>query len=99
MKVSDSVWHKQLSELGERPVGEENPYWLIPFQNYKTFCPYLVGSYERVAQEIRRYINVGHQTFILDIPPDRAELAHINQVFQLAQKEMSNDNAYAAVAY
>ncbi|NOT62976.1 MAG: LLM class flavin-dependent oxidoreductase [Acidobacteria bacterium] len=99
MKVSDSVWHRQLSELGEKPVGEENPYWLIPFQNYKTFCPYLVGSYERVAAEIRRYINVGHQTFILDIPPDQAELTHINQVFQLAQKEITHGQALAAMAH
>jgi alkanesulfonate monooxygenase len=50
MKVSDSHWHKQLSELGEQPASDENPYWLRPFQTYKTFCPYLVGSYERVAR-------------------------------------------------
>ena len=52
MKVSDSSWHKQLSTLGEKPVSEENPYWLGPFENYKTFCPYLVGSYDRVADEV-----------------------------------------------
>ena len=33
---------------GER----RSPYWLGPFHNYKTFCPYLVGSYERVADEL-----------------------------------------------
>jgi alkanesulfonate monooxygenase len=38
MKVSDSVWHKQLSELSERPASADNPYWLSPMQNYKTFC-------------------------------------------------------------
>src|SRR5262245_35820474 len=48
MKVSDSRWHRQLSELGA-DSSEENPYWLGPFENYKTFCPYLVGSYSTVA--------------------------------------------------
>jgi alkanesulfonate monooxygenase len=81
MKVSDSHWHKQLSDLGERPASEDNPYWLGPFQNYKTFCPYLVGSYERVAEELRRYVELGFETFILDIPPSREELRHIRQVF------------------
>lgn len=42
MKVSDSVWHQQLSQLDEHPLSEDNPYWLSPMQNYKTFCPYLV---------------------------------------------------------
>lgn len=84
MKVSDSVWHKQLSGLAEVKEGDDNPYWLIPFQNYKTNCPYLVGNYERVAQEVARYINVGYKSFILDIPPSEEELHHINIVFKKA---------------
>ena len=82
MKVSDSVWHKQLSEMGEQ--SERNPYWLGPFQNYKTFCPYLVGSYKRVAQEMSGYIRAGYKTFILDIPPSLEELNHISIVFNEA---------------
>src|SRR5262249_48120190 len=81
MKASDSVWHKQLSALGDHPLSEENPYWLSPMQNYKTFCPYLVGSYSRVAMELGRYISLGFRAFILDIPPSRDELAHIVEVF------------------
>jgi alkanesulfonate monooxygenase len=85
MKVSDSQWHKQLSELGEQPVSEENPYWLGPFENYSTFCPYLVGSYDRVADEVARYIQLGFKTFILDIPPSEEEIAHTAVVFDRAQ--------------
>ena len=76
MKVSDSHWHRQLSELGAEPPSAENPYWLGPFENYKTFCPYLVGSYATVAVELARYIELGFETFILDIPPDEEELQH-----------------------
>lgn len=88
MKISDSVWHQQLSEMSKEDAGEHNPYWLVPFQNYKTFCPYLVGSYQRVAEELVRYIAVGYKTFILDIPPDEEELHHINVVFKQASKDV-----------
>ncbi|HEU0175868.1 MAG TPA: hypothetical protein VFV58_16510, partial [Blastocatellia bacterium] len=75
-----------------------NPYWLIPFQNYKTNCPYLVGSYERVAQELARYVTVGYRTLILDIPPNQEELAHINVVLTLATKEAENGRVVTAVS-
>jgi alkanesulfonate monooxygenase len=85
MKVTDSQWHKQLSQLGESPVSEENPYWLGPFQNYKTFCPYLVGSYDAVATEVARYMGQGYGMFILDIPPSQGEIEHTATVFDRAQ--------------
>ncbi len=84
MNVSDSHWHRQLSEMARESAGKDDPYWLGPFENYRTFCPYLVGSYERVAQELRRYIDLGHDNFILDIPPSEEELLHIHIVFQEA---------------
>jgi alkanesulfonate monooxygenase len=84
MKVSDSVWHKQLSELGRQSVSEDNPYWLQPFENYGTFCPYLVGSYDRVASEVARYTALGYETFILDVPQSPDELEHIGEVFARA---------------
>jgi alkanesulfonate monooxygenase len=84
MKVSDSVWHKRLSELGKHRVSEDNPYWLQPFENYGTFCPYLVGSYDRVASEVARYTALGYETFILDVPESPEELEHIGEVFARA---------------
>jgi len=85
MKVSDSSWHQQLAGLGERPVGDANPYWLLPFENYKTFCPYLVGGYDRVAAEVARYIRIGYRTFILDVPASPEEMRHIGTVFDRAR--------------
>jgi len=57
MKVSDSSWHRQLSDLGNTGSEAENPY-----------CPYLVGSYDRVADEVARYVDIGYRTFILEAP-------------------------------
>src|SRR5438093_1432090 len=84
MKVTDSEWHKQLSRLGETAAAEDQPYWMVPFENYKTFCPYLVGSYERVADEIARYVGVGYRTIILDVPASLEELEHIGVVCERA---------------
>jgi alkanesulfonate monooxygenase len=84
MKVSDSQWHKQLSERTDQPAAGESPYWLGPFQNYKTFCPYLVGSYGAVADEVARYMGQGYRTFILDIPVSDEELDHTAVVFDRA---------------
>jgi alkanesulfonate monooxygenase len=86
MKVSDSVWHKQLNEMADQTRGQRQPYWLRPFENYKTFCPYLVGSYDRVSEEIGRYISVGYRTFILDVPPSQEELKQVGIVFERAGK-------------
>lgn len=86
MKVSDSLWHKQLTEMADQTRGQRNPYWLRPFENYKTFCPYLVGSYDRVADELRRYIELGYHTFILDVPPSHEELKQVGIVFERASK-------------
>jgi alkanesulfonate monooxygenase len=84
MKASDSVWHRQLSEMASAGKANSSPYWLHPFETYKTFCPYLVGSYESVAGEVAKYVRNGYQTVILDIPPSKEELAHIKCVLRLA---------------
>jgi alkanesulfonate monooxygenase len=86
MKVSDSSWHRQLSELADTRSSDENPYWLGPFQNYKTFCPYLVGTYARVGEELARYMRSGYGTFILDIPAAADELEHTALAFAAASE-------------
>jgi alkanesulfonate monooxygenase len=86
MKTSDSAWHRQLSQMGAEAAATASPYWLWPFENYQTFCPYLVGGYDRVATELAKYIARGYSTFILDIPPDREELEHISVVFSRAKQ-------------
>ena len=89
MKVSDSSWHKQLSQVAAESTIHETPYWLVPFENYKTFCPYLVGDYEVVSNELAQYVVAGYETFILDIPPNQEELSHTSEVFKLATKKAS----------
>ena len=84
-KVSDSAWHRQLSELAREsaPQGRQ-PYWLVPFQNGKAVCPFLVGSHARVAEEVARYAGAGYRSFILDVPLEAVELGHVRAVFERA---------------
>jgi alkanesulfonate monooxygenase len=82
-KVSDSVWHRQLSERAGRaaPHARET-YWLGPFQNYQAVCPFLVGSYARVAEALGRYLDAGYRSFILDAPAQ--DLGHAGRAFERA---------------
>jgi alkanesulfonate monooxygenase len=93
MKVSDSFWHQQLSQTAKDTRTDRSPYWLRPFESYKTFCPYLVGSYDQVAKELARYINLGYGTFILDVPPDQEELHHIRIAFDRASEMQTGEGA------
>ena len=90
MRVSDSVWHKQLSQMIKETGEVQGVYWMWPFQNYQTFCPYLVGSYEEVSEEVSRYMRGGFESFILDIPPSREELSHIQTVFEYANRGVAS---------
>lgn len=83
-EVPQSPWQRQLTEhlpANEPPPG---PYWRMPFERYRTGCPYLVGSYDRVADEVARHVEVGYRTFILDAPASAEELEHIGEVFERA---------------
>jgi alkanesulfonate monooxygenase len=86
MRTSDSHWHHQLARAGAAAgptgsgEGEPDPYWLGPFRNYQTFCPYLVGSYDRVGAAVAHYVDQGTRVFVLDIPPSVEELEHTGTV-------------------
>jgi alkanesulfonate monooxygenase len=78
-KVSDSLWHQQLSNLDNV---EDPTYWLHPFKTYKTFCPYLVGSYDDLVSELAAWREVGLGAIILDVPASAVELDHISTVLE-----------------
>lgn len=82
--ASDSQWVARLSAADEFPGGPDSPYWMGPFQTYATFCPYLVGTHEKVAAELARYLDQGCHTFILDTARDEADYADTAAVFARA---------------
>jgi alkanesulfonate monooxygenase len=93
MKVSDSVWHRQLSDLANQQNDGKHPYWLVPFENYKTMCPYLVGDHREVGKELAGYIELGYRTFITDVPENAQELQHIGIAFNHALESLKCQTA------
>jgi alkanesulfonate monooxygenase len=85
MKVSDSAWHRQLSAIAPQFTAQ-TAYWMVPFQNYKTFCPYLVGSYDRIGNELARYFAAGCRAIILDVPPIATEMEHVALAIAAGEK-------------
>ena len=84
-KVSDSVWHRQLSErAGSGAAQARSCYWLGPFQNYQAVCPFLVGSHAQVAAQIAGYLEAGYRTFILDVPAEREDMENALAAFERA---------------
>ena len=81
-RMSESSWQRNLSLMAETAARTgsdgmgQDTYWLRPFQSFKTFCPYLVGSYDEVAQALRHYLAAGVSTIVLDEPESYDDLAH-----------------------
>lgn len=89
MNVSDSVWHRTLSSVAGQISDRRTTYWLLPFEHYKTFCPYLVGNYTQIAEYLSQYVSAGCRTYILDVPWSQEDLAHVTIAFDYARERAS----------
>ena len=84
VQATDSSWLRQLSTLADRDKGARDIYWLGPFGSLKSFCPYLVGSYDEVASYLSAYLRGGMRLVILDCPREEQDLVHAYEVLQRA---------------
>lgn len=88
LSAAVSSWQPQLASV---PIPDEEPgqtYWLVPFRYHHTFCPYLVGNYDEVAQAVTTYLNGGIRTFVLDIPEEADDLWHARTAIERAVAAM-----------
>jgi alkanesulfonate monooxygenase len=83
LSVSDSEWVKELGRSATLPDG--HPYWLGPYMNNKSSCPFLVGKDTDVAAELAGYISLGLTTFLVESPADHEDAEFITAAFGLAQ--------------
>ncbi|HTE39528.1 MAG TPA: LLM class flavin-dependent oxidoreductase [Steroidobacteraceae bacterium] len=81
--LSDSTWVKELGKAVAIPEG--HPYWLGPYRNYQTSCPFLVGDFEEVVTELAAYVRLGIRTFLLEQPEDFEDSNLISRAFNLAR--------------
>jgi alkanesulfonate monooxygenase len=77
LENTDSVWKRQLSEVGRDGELHENGYWLVPFLTFQADCPYLVGSYAEIGAKLRHFADKCVSTIILDVVADEKELQHV----------------------
>lgn len=86
--VSDSVWHKTLSDAAEKQTERGGHYWLHPLKTYRTFCPYLVGSYDAVGSILAQYRKAGFEGFILDVPQAESDLVQTMEAFRYSDRHL-----------
>lgn len=95
-KLSDSHWHEQLCRLADERAETASSYWMVPFENYRSMCPYLVGTHEEVAETLAHYVRRGVGTFILDEPETEADLENARIAFDLATSRVAAEQVTTA---
>jgi alkanesulfonate monooxygenase len=85
-RMAQSFWHKRLSSSARADSIPRDTYWLYPFRTYKTYCPYLVGTYQQVADLLCRYLALGVRTLILDEPMEEDDMHHATAAIRLAEQ-------------
>lgn len=77
-------WNKWLKSYIENNKAEKNLYFLKPMKNFWSSAPYVVGSYEEVANRLKEYANLGYSFFILDFIPEEA--CHVKKCLEFYKK-------------
>jgi alkanesulfonate monooxygenase len=88
LSAAVSSWQPQLASVPIPDEEEGQVYWLVPFRYHHTFCPYLVGDYDEVAQAVTTYLNDGIRTFVLAIPQEPGDLWHARIAIERAVEAM-----------
>ena len=84
MEENDSIWKKKMYEQLSANANRAPEFWLEPFRQMKGDCPYIVGSFGRVADIIADHIAAGIDRFILDMPPIEDDFDRITHCIDLA---------------
>jgi len=89
-KTSDTKRFKKLTDQNGngKYQNTDSVYWLGPLEYYHSICPYLVGSYDEVANAIYKYLHAGCKTCIIDTPVSDIQLHSTMYVFNRAQSHL-----------
>ena len=86
MQNTDSSWKNlMIQELEQVSSEDRNGFWLEPFANASADCPFLVGSYDYIAEKLNGFIERGVSTFILDIPASEDEFFHVWSALRMSK--------------
>ncbi|MDO6435726.1 LLM class flavin-dependent oxidoreductase [Flavitalea sp. BT771] len=85
MTNTDGKWKRELNDFAELP---DSTYNLQPFKNFKSDCPYHVGSYDELSDSMVRYVINGFDPLVIEVPPGEDELWHISNVLKLTEQKI-----------
>jgi len=89
MEENDSIWKKKLFEKLNANENKAAEFWLEPFRLMKSDCPYIVGSFDRVAEIMTHQIASGIDRFIFDMPPIEDDFQQITHCINLAFEKLN----------
>ncbi|WP_407977218.1 LLM class flavin-dependent oxidoreductase [Brucella pseudogrignonensis] len=78
METNDSAWKQALYKQLISAENRAPEFWLEPFRQMRGDCPYIVGSFKRVAQILAQHIEAGVDWFIFDMPPIAEDFTNAN---------------------
>jgi len=81
--------------MAKETKANHNPYWLVRLKT-QDLLPYLVGSYDRVAEEISRYVGGRFSDVHLGHPAHQEELRPRNSFQQACKAGISRPRSAAA---
>ncbi|WP_306320158.1 MULTISPECIES: LLM class flavin-dependent oxidoreductase [unclassified Streptomyces] len=80
---SESEWSRRLAHLATDGDLYDEVYWTGLYRSGKAAAPLLVGSYERVAEYLERYLSLGIRTLLLSQVHTREDFRHASRVLSL----------------
>ncbi|MGW4795812.1 LLM class flavin-dependent oxidoreductase [Nonomuraea sp. NPDC004297] len=82
-KDSESDHIRRMAEIARAQDLYDDVYWTVPYKSGKGYMPFLVGSYEKVAAYLRRYLDCGVSVILLGGVATGSEFCHARNVMSL----------------
>lgn len=86
MQATDATWKRRLWSESESEEISTCGYWLGPFKNFQSDCPYVVGERAVLSGIIAELVRKGTSTFVIDTPVAEVELQEIAAAFKGARE-------------
>ncbi len=78
---SSTPWNRWFKNYIANNSQERADFYLKPMTNFWCSSPFVVGTYQEVADRIRAYGNLGYKFFILDFVPEEA--GHVKKILEI----------------
>jgi alkanesulfonate monooxygenase len=85
MANNDTPWNQWFRNYLEKNAVDLPHYFLKPMTNFWCSSPFIVGSYQEVADQLHAYHSLGYNFFVLDFVPEEAP--HVKKCLELIRKK------------